>query len=113
MGYPSFQASSQVGNQPNTKESPMRNIKLSKTIILTSAIALGCVSVTADAFARGGVGGAAAGHAAASGGVAGGHAAASGGHASAVSRGAPASGVGHSHFDGSSFFHVSHGFAVD
>jgi hypothetical protein len=53
----------------------MRNIKLSKTIILTSAIALGCVSVTADAFARGGVGGAAAGHAAASGGVAGGHAA--------------------------------------
>jgi hypothetical protein len=85
----------------------MRNIKLPKTIILVSAVALGCVSVTADAFARGGVGGAAAGHAAPSGGVA------SSGHASPASRGAPASGVSHSHVDGSSFFHTSHGFAVD
>jgi hypothetical protein len=84
----------------------MRSIKLSKTIILTSAIALGCAAVTADAFARGGVGGAAAGHAAPSGGVA-------SGHASPASRGAPATGVSHSHIDGSSFFHVGHGFAVD
>jgi hypothetical protein len=84
----------------------MRNIELSKTIILISAISLGCVLVTADALARGGVGGAAAGHAAPSRGVA-------SGHASAASRGAPASGVGHSHIDGSSFFHVGHGFAVD
>jgi hypothetical protein len=84
----------------------MRNIKLSKTIILISAVALGGVSVTADAFARGGVGGAAAGHAAPSRGVA-------SGHASVTSRGAPASGVGHSHMDGSSFFHVGHGFSVE
>ena len=84
----------------------MRNIKLSKTIIFISAIALGCALVTADAFARGGVGGAAAGHAAPSGGGA-------SGHASAASRGAPASGVGHAHIDGSSFFHAARGFAVD
>jgi hypothetical protein len=84
----------------------MRNIKLSKTIILISAIALGCASVTADAFARGGVGGAAAGHAAPSGGV-------GSGHAGAASRGASASSVGHAHIVGSSFFHAAHGFVLD
>jgi len=84
----------------------MRNIKMSKAIILSSAIALGCVSVTTDAFARGGVGGAAAGHAAPSG-------SAASGHASAASRGAPASSVSHADVDGASSFHVGHGFDVE
>jgi hypothetical protein len=84
----------------------MRNIKQSKTIILISAIALGCALVTADAFARGGVAGAAAGHAAPSGGAA-------SSHAGAASRGAPASSVGHAHIDGASFFHAAHGFSLD
>jgi hypothetical protein len=85
----------------------MRNIKLSKTTILVLAIALGCASMTVDAFARGGVGGAAAGHAATSGGVA-------SGHASAAPRGAPIGGASHSHaVDGSTFFHVGHGFVVN
>jgi hypothetical protein len=106
MGDPDFKHRRGWKSTKHKGESPMRNIKLSKTIVLISAIALGCALVTADAFARGGVGGAAAGHAAPSGGAA-------SGHAGAASRGAPASSVGHAHIDGSSFVHAGHGFAVE
>ena len=95
----------------------MRNISLKSKVVLISAIALGCVSVSADAFARGGVGGAAAGHAASTAGAAAGHAASTAGvagsHAGVTSRGAPASGVGHSRADGTNSFYNGHGFDVN
>jgi hypothetical protein len=87
----------------------MQNIKLPRTIILVSAIALGCVSATADAFAKSGVG-AAAGHSV-------GHAAPSGGLASGHASPAPRGGTGgasRAHaIDGSAFVHVGHGFVPD
>jgi hypothetical protein len=82
----------------------MRNVKLHKTIILVGAIALGCVSVTIDAFARsaaGGVGGAGVGHAAPSSGVA-------SGHASTAARGGPAGRATPSRADGSFSTRIGH-----
>jgi hypothetical protein len=88
----------------------MRKSTLPRTIIFVSAIALGCVSVTADGFAKSGVGGAAGhsvGHAAPSSGIA-------SGHASTAPRGAPFGGAGHAHaVDGSALVHVGHGFVAD
>jgi hypothetical protein len=97
----------------------MRNIKLNRTILLLSAIALGCISVTPDAFARGGVGGHAAPSAGAASSHAGfGHAAPSAGaassHVGAAPRGISIGGVSHGHaFDGASAVHVGQGFGWD
>ena len=89
----------------------MRKLKLRRTILLLSVIALGCVSVTIDAFARGGVGGGGGGR-----GV--GHAAPSAGlassHAGAAPRGTSIGGVSHTHaIDGASMVHVGSGFGWD
>jgi hypothetical protein len=88
----------------------MRDTNTPRTIMLVSAIALGCVSATVDAYARSGVGGAGGrgiGHAAPSGGFA-------SSHASSAPRGAPAGGASQGHaFDSSSFVHVGHGFVPD
>jgi hypothetical protein len=85
----------------------MQSVKLDRTIILAAAIALGCVSVTNDASARGGVGGA--------GGRGVGHAAPSSvasGHASTASRGISAGGP--SHFsDGAAMMRVGHGYVPE
>jgi hypothetical protein len=88
----------------------MRNIAPPRTIIFVSAIALGCVSVTADALAKSGVGGAgghSVGHTASRGGIA-------SGHASTASHGAPFGSASQGHaVDGSAFMHVGQGFVAD
>jgi hypothetical protein len=88
----------------------MQNVKYKKAIILAAAFALGCVSVTGDAFARSGgvaaAGGRGVGHAAPG-------AAVAGGHAGTASRGTP-SGTSHAHAtDGAAFMRVGHGFDPD
>jgi hypothetical protein len=94
----------------------MRKLKLHKTILLLSALAFGCVSVTPDAFARGGIGG--MGGVGGAGGHGVGHAAPSGGaassHAGAAPRGAPIGGVSHARaIDGASTVHLGQGFGWD
>jgi hypothetical protein len=88
----------------------MQSVRLNRAIILAAAIALGCVSVTIDASARGGVGGAGG-----AGGRGVGHAAPSGaasGHASTASRGISAGGP--SHFsDGAAMMRVGHGYVPE
>jgi hypothetical protein len=98
----------------------MRKLKLHRTILLLSAIALGCISVTPDAFARGGVGGVGGaggrgvGHAAPSAGAASSHAGAASSHAGPAPRGAPIGGVSHARsLDGASTVHVGQGFGWD
>ena len=86
----------------------MRKITLPRTITFASAIALGCVSVTADAFPKSGVGSAgghSVGHPAPSGGIASGHAGAAPHGVGGTSRAHPV--------DGSTFIRVGHGFVVE
>jgi hypothetical protein len=88
----------------------MRKITLPRAITFVSAIALGCVSVTADAFPKSGVGSAgghSVGHAASSSGTASGHAGAAP-HAASVG----VAGQAHA-IDGSAFMRVGHGFVPE
>ena len=109
MGVLAFKHQRYVGINQIQRQISMRNSKLYRTIILVAAIALGWVSVTIDAFARSGVGGAGGGgvgHAAPSGGVA-------TGHASTAPHGTTG-GASHAHAtDGVAIIRVGHGFVPD
>jgi hypothetical protein len=106
-GLTSFETSAlKLASSKYKRQVSMWNLELPRTVILAAAVAVGCASMTIDAFARGGVGaagvgGAGSGHAAHSSAV-------TSGHAGAASRGSSAAGAGHSHIDGSYLTRMGH-----